>query len=417
MPEVEITYTRTRDVYVAVAERGEIANRAGADLFISIHINSTDKGSSPNGTSTYVMGYDHSNKNLEVIMRENAVITYEGDYTTRYQGYRPGSPESYIMFSLKQFANQEQSMVLAETIQKHYTKDLPMSDRGAHHGPFLVLWNTAMPRVLTEIGFITNTKDRQYITSERGQNAIAKALYNAIAEYKNKVEGRIGMVRRDAEPSSQPVSQAVSQTVSQPTAQADGYREAPVEPVRTIVPEMRGEYTQPRTRTTLPDIAAHFREADERSAKLEAEKREAEKRETEAREAARLEAERSAGEAAGGSAGGSSVTPAVVPTAVAIPDVMIPAPVADGRIRYYVQLGAFAKRQSAENPAFRSYRGKVVESINANGVYRYMTGGVESWGEAERLLRRVRTEFMDAFAVAFEGDRQIPVDEARKRTR
>ena len=116
-PDVQVIYTRKTDVLIPLAERGDIANRAKADLFISIHINS-NKSSSPSGVSVYVMGVDKASKNMDVAMKENDVITYEEDYSTRYQGYKPGSTESLIMFSLMQYAYQTQSCLLADMVQK-----------------------------------------------------------------------------------------------------------------------------------------------------------------------------------------------------------------------------------------------------------------------------------------------------------
>lgn len=198
-PEVEVIYTRSTDKYIELAERGKIANRANADLFISIHINSATNAGA-RGTSTHVMGMDKSGKNLEVAMRENDIIIYEDDYTTKYEGYNPGDPASYIMFSLMQYAYQDQSMMFAETIQKHYKSDLPMPDRGTTQEPFLVLWRTSMPSVLTEVGFLSNQTDRSYITTSKGQSEAARSLFNAFSEYKSRVEGRasVAMLRPEA---------------------------------------------------------------------------------------------------------------------------------------------------------------------------------------------------------------------------
>ncbi len=192
-PGVEVIYTRTTDKYVDLDERGRIANKAAADLFISIHINSAES-SAAQGTSTYVMGLDKSGKNLEVAMKENDVVIYEEDYSTKYEGYTPGDPTSYIIFSLMQSAHLEQSMQLAEIVQKHFKQDIPLKDLGARQGPFLVLWDTSMPSILTEVGFLSNSQDRAYITTSKGQNAAARSLFNAFSEYKSRVEGRSSVV-------------------------------------------------------------------------------------------------------------------------------------------------------------------------------------------------------------------------------
>ena len=209
-PDVEVIYTRSTDKYVELAERGKIANRANADLFISIHINAATNQNA-RGTSTHVMGMDKDGKNLEVAMRENDIIIYEDDYTTKYEGYNPGDPASYIMFSLMQYAYKDQSMMFAEIIQKHFKADLPMPDRGTTQEPFLVLWRTSMPSALTEVGFLSNQTDRSYVTSGKGQSEAARALFNAFSEYKSKVEGRANVVMlREAE--TEPVRKGSGRT-------------------------------------------------------------------------------------------------------------------------------------------------------------------------------------------------------------
>lgn len=189
LPDVKVIYTRETDKDVELAERGNIANKAGADLFLSIHVDAV-KGTSATGSSSYVMGMDKSQANLDVAMRENDVVSYEDDYTTKYEGYVPGSAESFIIFTLMQYANTDQSMLFASMIQKHYKRNTPIPDRGARQAPYLVLWKAAMPSVLTEIGFLSNPHDRSFLTTDAGQKKIARALFNAFSEYKSKVEGK-----------------------------------------------------------------------------------------------------------------------------------------------------------------------------------------------------------------------------------
>lgn len=188
MSDVKVIYTRTGDIDVALAERGAIANRSGADLFLSIHINAAINTSAA-GTSTWVMGVEKNNANLQEAMRENEVVRYEDDYEETYEGFDPDSPESYIMLRLLQSAHFDRSIQFARIIQKHYAEKTLMRDRGAEQGPFLVLWKAAMPSVLTEIGFISNESDRKYISSQTGKEKIALALFEAFREYKIIVQG------------------------------------------------------------------------------------------------------------------------------------------------------------------------------------------------------------------------------------
>ena len=197
-PDVQVIYTRKTDVLIPLAERGDIANRAKADLFISIHINS-NKSSSPSGVSVYVMGVDKASKNMDVAMKENDVITYEEDYSTRYQGYKPGSTESLIMFSLIQYAYQTQSCLLADMVQKQFVGNTQMQDRGVRQAGFLVLWRAAMPSILCEFGFISNPTEEKFIGSKKGRETYARSLFNAFSQYKVRSEGRGTLIVLDSE--------------------------------------------------------------------------------------------------------------------------------------------------------------------------------------------------------------------------
>lgn len=188
LPDVKVVFTRKTDVFVELIERGNIANKAGADLFISIH---TDASTSPQacGNSTFVLGVNRSQSNLREVMRENEVITLEDDYTTKYEGFDPSSPESYIVFSLMQHVYLDKSMELAGLVQKQYaTNNSLIRNRGTYQGGLVVLWKTAMPSILTEVGFISNDSDRNFLTSERGPQIVARSIFEAVCRYKKNIE-------------------------------------------------------------------------------------------------------------------------------------------------------------------------------------------------------------------------------------
>jgi N-acetylmuramoyl-L-alanine amidase len=182
-PDIEIVYTRTIDTFIPLDDRGTIANRVNADLFISIHANANPK-KAPSGTETYVMGLEKTDKNMDVAMNENAVILFEENYETRYEGYDPNSPESFIMFSFMQNAHLEQSLSFASHVEDMFAHRFKRKSRGVKQGPFLVLWKTTMPSVLVETGFISNAEEEKYLNSEEGQNEIAEAILLALGEYK-----------------------------------------------------------------------------------------------------------------------------------------------------------------------------------------------------------------------------------------
>ncbi len=182
--DVKVVYTRKTDVFVELDERANIANRAKADLFISIHTNATAAKVGPQGTETYTLGMHRAADNLAVAKRENSVITLEKGYEEKYEGFDPNSSESYIIFELMQDKNMESSVKLAGLIQKQFRNTAKRIDKGVHQAGFLVLRATSMPSVLIELGYINNPNEAAYLTSTAGVNALAKSIYNAFVAYK-----------------------------------------------------------------------------------------------------------------------------------------------------------------------------------------------------------------------------------------
>lgn len=187
--DVKVIYTRKKDEFVELFKRAQIANSNKADLFICIHVNSSKKNDAY-GTETYVMGLHKTQGNLDVAMRENAVITKEDNYQNQYEGFDPHSTEAFIIFSLYQNAYLDQSLNFASKIQKQFSQNAKRLDRGIKQAGFLVLWKTSMPSVLTEIGFISNEDEAKYLLNDSCQNQIAFSIYKAFKEYKNELEGK-----------------------------------------------------------------------------------------------------------------------------------------------------------------------------------------------------------------------------------
>ena len=317
-PDVKVIYTRSTDVYVTLNDRGKIANNAAADLFISIHVDAIDGTSATaTGATTYVMGLDKQNSNLDVAMRENDVIVMEEDYTTTYEGYIPGSSESFIIFSLMQYAYQEQSMDFAEIVQNHYTRSTPMRDRGARQAPYLVLWNTSMPSVLTELGYMSHSEDRAFLISQKGQQTMATALFNAFSEYKSKVEGRASTIFLTDGGNTTGTTAPTTTTASKPATTA--------------------------TATTTTKSA-------------------------------------------------------------------------DSSVQYYVQISTLTEKVATNSSRFGSWRSQVSVREFGPRTFKYYVGPVATYSEAVTLQANARKDFKDAFAVAFEGDKQLNLSEARKRT-
>ncbi|HSO86414.1 MAG TPA: N-acetylmuramoyl-L-alanine amidase [Draconibacterium sp.] len=186
-PEVKVIYTRTKDVFIPLYDRANIANKNKADLFISIHVNGTDK-TSVQGTETFVLGQHRSKDNLEVAKKENSVILLEDDYTTKYEGFDPNSSESYIMFELVQDEYLDQSVMLASEVQHQFRQHAKRIDRSVKQAGFLVLRQAAMPSVLIEVGFISHPNERNYMLSESGKSTLSASIFNAFKAYKRKIE-------------------------------------------------------------------------------------------------------------------------------------------------------------------------------------------------------------------------------------
>lgn len=179
-----VLYTREKDVFIGLQARSDYANKHKASLFISIHANSAAPNTRVRGTETYVLGLEKQGSNLSVAMRENEVILLEKDYKTTYKGFNPKDVESYIMFDMMQEAYLTRSIDMAKFVEQQYRKS-GRSSRGVRQAGLWVLSQSAMPSILTEIGFISNKADANYMGSEAGQDEIAEGLARAFTKFYN----------------------------------------------------------------------------------------------------------------------------------------------------------------------------------------------------------------------------------------
>jgi len=189
LPDVEVIYTRRDDSFPSLKERPVIANKNKADLFVSIHSNSA-ANKSAYGTETFIMGMKHFESNFDIIKRENSVMMLEDGYEEKYEGFDPSSPESYIMFNLMSQAFFENSLSLADQVEKQFKDRVGRKSRGVKQGPFYVLWTPSMPSVLIELGFLSNSNEERFLMSKQGQEYMASAIFRSIRDYKNQIEGR-----------------------------------------------------------------------------------------------------------------------------------------------------------------------------------------------------------------------------------
>ena len=182
--DVNVIYTRKTDVFVELYKRADIANKAGADMFISVHTNSS-KNKSANGAETYLLGVEENrtSANLNAALEENKAILLENDYEAHYEGYDPNSPESMIIFEFMQNEYQKESLKMAQFTQNQMISSAKRPDRGVHQAGYLVLWKSTMPSILIELGFISNDAECKYLVSQKGVDEMAQSLYKAFCEY------------------------------------------------------------------------------------------------------------------------------------------------------------------------------------------------------------------------------------------
>ena len=260
-PDVKVVYTRTTDRFLELWQRAEVANKAKADLFISIHINALPKGHIARGYQTYALGRSRRDgnrrgyiENLEVAKRENAVILYEKDYQQHYEGFDPNSPESNIIFELMQDKNMENSVELAKQMQKYVCQATGRQDQGVHQDNLAVLRLTSMPACLLELGFISTPDEERYLNSADALYAYAQGIFNAFMAYRGKQNNIINVPYKPETKESQ-----------NNEAGADGPVPAkPAEPVQSAQGSQSPQSSQstqstqssPSTQKTPPPVAS-----------------------------------------------------------------------------------------------------------------------------------------------------------------
>ena len=216
-PDVKIIYTRTKDVFIGLDERADIANKANANLFISIHSNAlSDRNSSISGAEVYVFGITRAAENLEVAKRENSVILLEDNYEQKYEGYDPNSAESSIIFEFMVNLYAEQSLNFASMVERELVKTAKRENRGVKQAAYLVLRKSSMPRILIELDYISNAGAENFLLSEKGQQSLALAISNAFTEYKKGFDSKENSSTKDAPVT--PPSTVLPEKIQQPAA-------------------------------------------------------------------------------------------------------------------------------------------------------------------------------------------------------
>lgn len=383
--DVKVIYTRTKDVDIDLAERARIANKAKADLFISIHCNSWTN-STPTGVETYVMGLSQSRANMEVAKKENADILLEEGYkdNSDYQGFDPNSPESYVMFAMYQNAYLDKSLDFAQYIQEQYKKAIKTVNRGVKQAEIFVLYKTAMPAVLTEVGFISNPEEEQYMMSDEGQAAIVVSIFNAFVSYKSATEGvkkpanlkidlPVAKKEKGAAPASPAVTQetpAVTETPAAETTPATPAATTPVEVPADLVVSNEETHVEPPLPKEEPASAGSTVATPATAAEVDADEEEA------AQESAQ-------------------------------PDDW------QKGVVYKVQFLSSSKALKDNDREFKGITDH--EYYLQKGTYRYTTGRFRAVRDAVALQKTVREKgFKDAFIVAFHNGERISLQQAKE---
>ncbi len=356
MKDVKVVYTRKTDVFVELQERAMIANRAKADLFICIHCNSAcvhDKvkrkdvcRDEVHGAETYVMGIKNEKGKLDVAKRENSAILLEDDYVKKYQGFDPNSDESYIIMSMFNDTYLNQSLAFASKAQKQYAGKAGRVDKGVKRASLWVLWRTYMPSVLTEIGYLTNAEEEQFLGSNKGQEYVASGLFRAFRDYKDDVEGSVKKYDDDFE------------------------KQLPYKRTKEDSLEIENNKKQPKKETidTTSTVSVHNDIEIENKNKQEANKKEIKDNKETKKEI-------------------SNETDDIV---------------------YKVQLMSSDKKIPLTSEKFKdvSQPGEYTEK----GIFKYTGGNFKTKQEAVKLQNELRKKgFKEAFVIAMQGEKRIPL--------
>ena len=350
-PDVKVVYTRKKDVFIPLQRRADIANSNKADLFISIHTNALPGGKIAYGSETYTLGIARAAANLEVAKRENSVITYESDYKTTYEGFDPSKAESYVIFEFMQDRYMKQSVELARQIQKNYAA-AGRQNKGVHQAGFLVLRNTTMPAVLTELGFISTPQEESYLTSDRGVRELSRSIYNGFIAY-----------RKQHDKATAPVAPLPAEPKETAPAHAKETPK-PAEPIAQPVP------AQPETK---PDEKPGAPPAPQD------------------------------GEPQG-------QTPESAPDAAATP-ASNPGKAAENRPVFKVQILVSNTKLPASSPRFKKQ--SPIDCYRDGNLYKYTCGSSASYAEMRSKQKKLATLFPGCFIVAFLNGERIDLNAAR----
>lgn len=430
-PDVKVVYTRKTDVFIPLQRRADIANNNKADLFVSVHTNALPAGRQAYGSETYTLGMARANANLAVAKRENSVITLESDYKSTYQGFDPNKAESYVIFEFMQDKFMKQSVDLATCIQRQYAS-AGRPNKGVHQAGFLVLRNTSMPSVLTELGFITTPSEEAYLNSQQGVTELSRSIYNGFLAYRRMHQRGVNDI-----PANLPLQVAAANDVAQKPVNANGNdvtsaKEVAVVPVEAVptariaksdadkneekpVNETRRP-SQPKTRPVTAQTAP-VRKVEEPAAKRTpavankpvATPKQSAKPTPKQNAAAKSTAKDKDTDKAKGK---QTATKKESPKETKGKDTkkeQVGAR-AKQRVTYRIQVGAGKKEIAANDPQFK---GLDVTRVKEGTLYKYYYGTYHTYAEAQKAQKTVKAKLPAAYIVATVAGKSVTVAEAR----
>lgn len=441
-PDVKVVYTRKTDVFIPLQRRADIANNNKADLFVSVHTNALPAGRQAYGSETYTLGMARANANLAVAKRENSVITLESDYKSTYQGFDPNKAESYVIFEFMQDKFMKQSVDLATCIQRQYAS-AGRPNKGVHQAGFLVLRNTSMPSVLTELGFITTPSEEAYLNSQQGVTELSRSIYNGFLAYRRMHQRGVNDI-----PANLPLQVAAANDVAQQPARANdndapSTKEVAVVPVEAVptariaksdadkneekpVTETRRP-SQPKTRPVTAQ-AAPVRKVEEPAAKrtpavankpVATPKHSATPKQNATTKSTAKDKDTDKAK------GKQTATKKETPKETKSRDTKKDTPKetkskdtkkeqagarAKQRVTYRIQVGAGKKEIAANDPQFK---GLDVTRVKEGTLYKYYYGTYHTYAEAQKAQKTVKAKLPAAYIVATVAGKSVTVAEAR----
>lgn len=430
-PDVKVVYTRKTDVFIPLQRRADIANNNKADLFVSVHTNALPAGRQAYGSETYTLGMARANANLAVAKRENSVITLESDYKSTYQGFDPNKAESYVIFEFMQDKFMKQSVDLATCIQRQYAS-AGRPNKGVHQAGFLVLRNTSMPSVLTELGFITTPSEEAYLNSQQGVTELSRSIYNGFLAYRRMHQRGVNDI-----PANLPLQVAAANDVAQKPVNANGKdtpsaKEVAVVPVeavptaRIVKPDADKNEEKPVTETCRPSQpktrpvtaqAAPVRKVEEPAAKRTpavANKPVATPKQSAAPTHKQNAVTKSTAKDkdTDKAKGKQTATKKESPKETKGKDTKKErvGARAKQRVTYRIQVGAGKKEIATNDPQFK---GLDVTRVKEGALYKYYYGTYHTYAEAQKAQKTVKAKLPAAYIVATVAGKSVTVAEAR----